>query len=229
MQPDQQQSLISYLSGFVNEERQQLLKRILADRTRYITVVLEDIYYPQNASAVLRTCECLGIQELHIIENKNSYQLNPDVVRGASKWIELVRYKGERQTGSCIEMLKKQDYRIAAMMPDDRSIDLEDLPVDRKLALCFGTEETGLSREFIDNADYRVRIPMHGFTQSYNLSVSAGITLYSVTGRLRNSGCDWMLDANDRASLYIDWLVKSTPNGEILMKRFLEEQSDTGS
>ena len=223
-----QQALISYLSGFAKPERLDVLQRILDQRTRFLTVVLEDIYYSQNASAVLRTCECLGIQDLHIIENNHDYDLNPAVVRGASKWINVLRYNSKKadNTGTCMEKLKQQGYKIVAMALDQKSIDLENLPIDQKLALCFGTEETGLSKRLIELSDYCVRIPMQGFTQSYNLSVSAGISLYSLAGRIRKSETKWQLAANDRSSLYIKWLVKSIPEGKKLMNRFLQEQDE---
>ncbi|PID88492.1 MAG: rRNA methyltransferase, partial [Bacteroidia bacterium] len=81
--------LIDYLSKLITEERRQVLEKVLDQRTRYITVVLEDIFQPQNASAVLRTCDCFGVQNVHIIENENEYRINPDVVKGASKWLTI--------------------------------------------------------------------------------------------------------------------------------------------
>ena len=222
---DKQQNIIDYLSGFINEERRERLRDILRKRTRHITVVLEDIYQPQNASAVLRTCECLGIQEIHVIENHHEYRLNPAVVQGASKWIELVRYNqaGEDNTRACIEDLRQRDYRIIAMDPAPGGKTPEQLDVSEKLALCFGSEEPGLSGTLQDLADDTVRIPLHGFTQSYNLSVSAAISLYSLVTTLRNSGVNWQLGAGDATGLYIKWLAQSTPSGQQLLEDYLEQ------
>ena len=220
-----EQNIIDYLSGFINEERRERLREILRQRTRHITVVLEDIYQPQNASAVLRTCECLGIQEIHVIENHHEYRLNPAVVQGASKWIELVRYNqaGEDNTRACIEDLRQRDYRIIAMDPAPGGKTPEQLDVSEKLALCFGSEEPGLSATLQDLADDTVRIPLHGFTQSYNLSVSAAISLYSLVTTLRNSGVIWQLGAGDATDLYIKWLAQSTPSGQQLLEDYLEQ------
>ena len=220
-----QQQIIDYLSGFINEERRERLREILRQRTRHITVVLEDIYQPQNASAVVRTCECLGIQELHVIENHHEYRLNPAVVQGASKWIELVKHNraGEDNTRACIETLRQRGYRIIAMDPAPGSKTLEQLDVSEKLALCFGSEEPGLSATLQDLADETVGIPIHGFTQSYNLSVSAGISLYSLVTTLRNSGVNWQLGAGDATGLYIKWLAQSTPSGQQLLEDYLEQ------
>ncbi len=222
---DKEQNIIDYLSGFINEERRERLREILRQRTRHITVVLEDIYQPQNASAVLRTCECLGIQEIHVIENHHEYRLNPAVVQGASKWIELVKHNraGEDNTRACIEHLRTRGYRIIAMDPAPEGKTVEQLDVSNKLALCFGSEEPGLSAALKDLADETVRIPIHGFTRSYNLSVSAGISLYSLVTTLRNSGVNWQLDEDDATDLYIKWLAQSTPSGQQLLEDYLEQ------
>lgn len=219
------QNIINYLSTFINEERRERLQHILQQRTRHITVVLEDIYQSQNASAVLRTCECLGIQELHVIENLNEYRLNPAVVQGASKWIELVKHNrpGTDNTRACIENLRQCNYRIIAMDPAPGGKTLEQLDVSDKLALCFGSEEPGLSATLQNLADETVSIPIHGFTQSYNLSVSAGISLYSLVTTLRNSGVNWQLDEQDATDLYIKWLAQSTPSGRQLLEDYLSQ------
>ncbi len=213
------QRLIDYLSGFINEERRKRLQSILDQRTRHITVVLEDIYQPQNASAVMRTCECLGIQELHVIENRHEYQLNPAVTQGASKWIDLVKHRRDAadSTRPCIEELKQRGYRIIAMDPAPAGKTFDELDINDKLALCFGSEEPGLSATLRDMSDETVRIPIHGFTQSYNLSVSAGICLYVLVTALKASNVNWRLDEQDATGLYIKWLTLSTPAGERLL------------
>ena len=228
MTTDKQQNIIDYLSGFINEERRERLEQILRQRTRHITVVLEDIYQSQNASAVVRTCECLGIQELHVIENHYEYRLNPAVVQGASKWIDLIKHNQAEQDNSraCIEKLRQRGYRIIAMDPAPAGKAVEQLDISDRLALCFGSEEPGLSATLQGLADETVRIPIHGFTRSYNLSVSAGISLYTLVTNLRNSSVDWRLDEQDTIGLYIKWLAQSTPSGEHLLEKYLEQFED---
>ena len=223
MATEKQQNIIDYLSGVINEERRERLQQILRERTRHITVVLEDIYQPQNASAVMRTCECLGIQELHVIENLYEYRLNPAVVQGSSKWIDLIRHNREEQDNSraCIEQLKQRGYRIIAMDPAPGGKTVDQLDISDKLALCFGSEEPGLSATLTDLADETVRIPIHGFTRSYNLSVSAGISLYILVTALKNSSVNWQLDERDATDLYIKWLAQSTPSGQSLLEKYL--------
>lgn len=222
---DKQQKIIDYLSGFINEARRERLRKILEQRTRHITVVLEDVYQPQNASAVVRTCECLGVQEIHVIENRYEYRLNPAVVQGASKWIEIIKHNRAEQdnTRACIENLKQCGYRIIAMDPAPEGIAVEQLDISDKLALCFGSEEPGLSAALQDLADETVSIPIHGFTKSYNLSVSAGISLYILVSTLRNSTVNWQLDERDATELYIKWLAQSTPAGEQLLENYLKQ------
>ncbi len=215
--------LIDSLAGVINPQRQELLRQILDQRTRFITVVLEDIYQAQNASAVIRTAECLGLQELHIIENRNEYQLNPAVVQGASKWMQVTRHRSNEQdnTRPCIETLRQRGYRIVAMTLREGSQELESLDLNSKTALCFGSEEPGLSETAHELADEYVNIPMCGFTQSFNLSVSAGISLYHLCGLMRSSSLPWQLEEDDKQNLLIDWLSKSTPTGKVLLQRFL--------
>ena len=216
--------LLEHLLNIINDERCDLLQKVVGQRTRFLTVVLENIYQPQNASAVMRTAECMGIQDLHVIENDNEYRINPDVVQGASKWITLKRYneKDNDNTERCLQQLKKNGYKIVAMTLNDNSIPLEALPLTDKMSLCFGEEDRGLSDTAHEMADYYVNIPMVGFTQSFNLSVSAAVALSYLSHALKNSSVNWQLSEDEKIELMIDWLVKSTPTGESIKKRFLE-------
>lgn len=203
--------LIRELSGFITERRLELFERVLDYRTRYITVVLEDIYQPHNASAVLRSCECFGIQDLHVIENKNEYRINPDVVMGASKWINLKKYRGkEFNTRDAVSDLRRRDYRIIATTTREGAVPLEEFDICRgRFALFFGTELTGLSEDMLEQADEFLKIPMHGFTDSFNISVSAAVILHHLTLKLHDSGIHWKLDGKERDELMINWLRKS--------------------
>jgi len=220
---EQRSNIIAKLTNVINDDRISLLKEVLDQRTRYLTVVLDDIYYPQNASAILRTSECLGIQDLYAIEDKNKLKVNSDVVKGASKWINLRRYNEQDGRNECIEGLKQQDYKIVAMTISEDCIPLEQLPIDKKLALCFGCEETGLHKDIENKADYKVQIPITGFTQSYNVSVSAGISLYYLINRIKESRHNWQLNQEEKEKLLIDWLSKSTPTGNSLLEKYMEE------
>jgi tRNA (guanosine-2'-O-)-methyltransferase len=202
---------IGQLSEFVTKHRMELFERVLDYRTRYITVVLEDIYQPHNASAVLRSCECFGIQDIHIIENKNTYRINPDVVMGASKWLNITRYRKKKfNTPDTVNELRNNGYRIVATTAREGADPLEDLDITRgKFALFFGTELTGLTNEMLELADESIQIPMHGFTDSFNISVAAAIILHHLTMKLHRSEVNWKLNPDERDEIMIRWLKKS--------------------
>jgi tRNA (guanosine-2'-O-)-methyltransferase len=203
--------LIRELSAFITERRMELFERVLEYRTRYITVVLEDIFQPHNASAVLRSCECFGIQDVHVIENRNEYRINPDVVMGASKWINLTKHSGKgSNTRDAVSHLRSRDYRIIATTTREGAVPLEEFNISKgRFALFFGTELTGLSEDMLEQADEFLKIPMHGFTDSFNISVSAAVILHHLTLKLHDSGLNWKLDGKERDELMICWLRKS--------------------
>ncbi len=219
-----QEQLLDYLLSFVSEHKQELFHQIIAERTRYITVVLEDIFQPQNASAVLRSCDVFGVQDIHIIENDNEYTLNPKVVMGASKWIDLHKYnEKENNTLDCINTLKNNGYKVYATTPHTNDCLIEDLPLDNKVALMFGTEMTGLSNVAMTNVDGYVKIPMYGFTESLNISVSAAITLYELSKRLKQSNINWQLNQDEQTELLINWSKKVVKSSELIEKEFLSQ------
>jgi tRNA (guanosine-2'-O-)-methyltransferase len=215
--------LIKYLSGFVTPGRWQNMGKIIRLRTRYITVVLEDIFQPHNASAVLRTCECLGIQDVHIIENKNQYNVNPDVVMGSDKWITLFKYNSKNSNSvSVINNLRKIGYRIVATSLSKKATPLDRFePAGSRCAIFFGTELTGLTEEVLKQADEHLKIPIYGFTDSYNISVSAAIVLSDLLNRLRKSEIQWQLSDPEKEEVLLQWLKNSIKRSDILIEEFL--------
>ncbi len=215
-------ALMNFLREMVNENRLELLERILNDRSRYITVVLEDIFQAHNASAVLRTCDCFGIQDVHIIENRNEYMLNPDVELGSAQWLNIIKYNDkENNTFSAIEKLKQQGYRIVATTPHTDDIALPDFDLKKgKVAILFGTEMRGLSKQAIDQADEFLKIPMYGFSESLNISVSAAIVLQTLRGKLAKSNIKWGLTEDEKEMVRLDWVRNSVNNSTIIERDF---------
>lgn len=215
---EQKKQLLNKLLDFISDHKNQLFDEIIQYRTRYLTVVLEDIYQPQNASAVLRTADCFGIQDVHIIENRNEYIINPEVALGASKWLTLHRYnESENNTLKAIQKLKAEGYRIVATLPHTDDIMLSDLDMDKKTALFFGTELKGLSKVVQEQADVFVKIPMYGFTESYNISVSAALCLQELSNKMRTEDIDWKLSESEILDVKLDWaraVVKEADNVE---------------
>jgi tRNA (guanosine-2'-O-)-methyltransferase len=218
--------LYDRLSEFLSPNKRDLFERLSRERTRHVTVVMEDIYQSHNASAVVRTCDLLGVQDLHVIENRNAYTLNKDVTLGSSKWTDLHRYRGDGDnTAACLTALKKQGYRIVATTPRADNVTPHTIPLDAPLAFCFGTELTGLSDTIMHQADIQLRIPMYGFTESYNISVSAAITLFTVMERLRASDVNWRLDEHALTALKLSWARSTVQSAELLEERFRREAS----
>jgi tRNA (guanosine-2'-O-)-methyltransferase len=187
---------------------------------------LEDIYQDQNAIAVIRSCDCFGIQDLHITEDLHAYQINPNVVRGASKWVSLYRYpRGENSIRQCFENLRGQGYRLVGTSPDKQSTSIHDLPIDLKTAIVFGTEKRGMSAFAKENVDEIVHIPMLGFTESFNLSVSAALVMNELSHRLRTSGLVWGLSTEEKNDLKYEWYRQIVKRSDLLINNYLKEHS----
>lgn len=223
MEIDLKRQLLDYLMGFISENKQSKFKEIIMFRTRYITVVLEDIFQPHNASAVLRSCDCFGVQDVHIIENKNTYKVNEDVALGSSKWLSLIRYnKTNENTLEAYQKLRDKGYKIIAACPHERGCLIENLSLDNKIALVFGTELEGLSSQAIHGADGHIKIPMYGFTESFNLSVSVALSLFHLTEKLRKSDIDWKLTNHEMIDVQLNWARNVIKKADVIEKDFLK-------
>jgi tRNA (guanosine-2'-O-)-methyltransferase len=218
-----QKELIAHLKNFISEKRAQRFDEVIAQRTDHIRVVLENIYQAHNASAVLRSCDCFGIQNVHFIENKNTMKLSDDVAMGSSNWLSIHRHKTENTT-STLQALKNEGYKIVATTPHAKSFTIDNLPIDNKLALVFGTEIEGISADVEAVADYFVKIPMYGFTESFNISVSAALFLYELNKRLRKSEINFLMDESQKEEIYFNWLKRSIEKSEGIIERYLKEE-----
>lgn len=223
MNLDQKKKLLTHLLEFISENKKSKFEEIIQSRTRHITVVLEDIFQPHNASAVLRSCDCFGVQDVHIIENANTYEVNKDVALGSSKWLNLIKYnETEYNTLNAFDKLKKDGYRIVATTPHMNEQVLDELPLDGKIALVFGTELTGLTPQAIEAADEYVKIPMYGFTESFNISVCAALCLFNLSERLRKSEIDWQLREEEKTDVMLNWVRQVINKVDLIEKNFLK-------
>lgn len=203
--------LLHQLTGLVTPQRLQRMDDVLAARTARLVVVFEDVYHPHNASAVLRTSECLGLQDVHIVESTKSFRPLRDIARGSARWLTLRRWGGEHpgDIDACLAALRGEGYAIVATSPDADAVPLSDVPLERPLAVCFGTEETGLSPAAFAAADVKVTIPTPGFTRSLNVSVTAALVLHHLATRIRATQppASWQLPAARRDDLRLLWLA----------------------
>ena len=213
----------NYLKLFVTENRQQRLSEIIANRTRHVTVVLEDLFQAQNISAVLRTCDCYGVQDVYVIQHRNEFEANKEISMGADKWLTIHEFPhSEHNVKECIDRLHEQGYWVAATLPDEQKRTIFDLPVEQKTAFLFGTELTGLSEEAVKYADGNVLIPMYGFTESFNISNSAAIILSHFTEKMRHSSVKWQLSNEEKEELFFNWLQKSVKDPDGLIDYFMK-------
>ena len=224
LQKNEQEYILDHLQHMISEERWKKFQQIISQRTRYITVVLEDIFQQHNASAVIRTCELMGIQDLHIIENRNPYEVNRDIVVGSDKWINIHKYNRQDQnTLQCFKQLRSKGYRIVATSPHKNDVLITELPLNQKTAIVLGNEGDGLSETALQHADAFVKIPMYGFTESYNISVSAAISLYELTGKMRKEVPGWQLTADEKNTLLLDYALKTIKNPRTFLRRMKME------
>jgi tRNA (guanosine-2'-O-)-methyltransferase len=215
------QKLLNYLEGFLTDNRKNLFKKVLDKRTRHFAVVLEDIFQPHNASAVVRTADIFGVQDVHAIENKYTNKVSRHVAKGSQKWVTSKRYKSDGDnTKICLDNLREKGYQIIATSPHNDSCLLQDFDVTKKSAFVFGVEAEGVSNYVKEQADGFLKIPMVGFTESLNISVAAAIILQDVTTKLRDSDINWQLSQKEKDDLYFDWVKKTIKNVEKIEKHY---------
>ncbi|MBU2920741.1 RNA methyltransferase [Winogradskyella psychrotolerans] len=214
--------LLEYLETFLTENRSERFKKVLPFRTKHFTVATEDVYQLHNTSAVMRSCDVFGIQELNIVEEVNSKSIDREIAMGAQKWVDLNRYTS---TTDCIKDLKANGYQIVATTPHIDDCELIDFDIKKKSCFFFGRETEGLSQQVINQADCFLKIPMVGFTESLNISVSAAIILQHVTAQLRKSEIDWQLTEDEIVEKRFDWIKKTIKDYDAIVERFYAKKS----
>lgn len=194
----------------INDNRWQFFEQVIQHRTNYLTVVIEDVEQERNAGALIRSCDSFGVQTLHVIE-KNYRQKVADVIsKGATKWVNVQNYSdGPNPTKNCIETLKQKGYRVAALTPHTNDVELHQYKINQPTALVFGTEQTGVSETVFELADDFIRIPMVGFAESFNISVSAALSMYEFTNQLKDSTIDWKLSQEEKNKALLEWCFRN--------------------
>ncbi|MDO4727891.1 MAG: RNA methyltransferase [Bacteroidota bacterium] len=212
--------LLAYLEEVITTERKEKFVEILKYRSKHFTVAVEDVFQLHNTSAVMRSCEVFGIQEIHVIEQRFGKRIDRQIAMGAQKWVDIHRYKTSLD---CIGELRKKGYQIVATTPHKKSATLSNFDISKPSAIFFGTEKEGLSAEVMQEADDYLYIPMVGFTESLNISVSAAIIIQNLMQRLRESTIDWQLTEEEILEKRLDWTRKSIRNIDFIEKRYLED------
>ena len=213
--------LVEYLETYLTKNRIERFNKVLDNRTKHFTVATEDVYQLHNTSAVMRSCDVFGIQELHVIEERNVKRIDREIAMGAQKWVDLVRH---HSTKEAIKAIKAQGYQIVATTPHEEDCDLADFDFTKKSCFFFGRETQGLSDEVMKAADCYLKIPMVGFTESLNISVSAAIILQAVTQKMRSSNLEWQLTENEKLQKRFDWCKKTIKSFDEILDRYLIQQ-----
>lgn len=214
--------LLNYLETYLTDQRKKRFAEVLENRTRYLTIAVEDVFQMHNASAIVRTCDTFGIQDVHLIEGRFGNRLDKNIALGAQKWVDSYTYDS---SADCIATLREKGYKIVATTPMAGSVSLDEYQLDRKTALFFGTEKEGLSAEVLKEADRAIRIPMYGFSESLNVSVSAAIVLQNLMSALRKSNISWQLSQEEKTEKRLDWAKKTIKNADQIIGRYLSEIS----
>lgn len=209
--------LLHYLEGFLTESRKEKFLDILSRRTNHLTIAMEDVYQLHNTSAVMRSCEVFGVQELHVIEEKFGKRIDREIAMGAQKWVDVFRYNSAQV---CMDALRAKGYQIIATTPHNESCLLHEFDITQRSALFFGTEKAGLSPEIMEQADGFLKIPMAGFTESLNISVSAAIIIQDLTNRLRRSDVKWQLTETEILEKRLVWTKNSIKDVSRIMERY---------
>ena len=215
--------LLRYLESYLTENRKELFQKVLDERTKHFTVVLEDIYQPHNTSAVIRSCDIFGVPDVYTIENEFTNKISRHVARGSHKWVDIHRFKKDiDNTIPCLDHVHKQGYQLIATTPHIDSTYLPDFDITKKTAFIFGREKGGISDIIKERADGFLKIPMYGFTESLNISVAVAIILQHVTNKLKVSDADWQLQSSEKREIYERWVRKTIKNVDMIVDHYLE-------
>jgi len=168
----------------------------------------------------MRSCEIFGIQELNVIEQRYGKSIDKEIAMGAQKWVDINKFDN---VSNCVETLKNKGYQIIATTPHENDCLLDDFDISKPSALFFGTERDGLSEEILQKADGFLKIPMVGFTESLNISVSAAIIIQNLMNRLRNSDIDWHLSEEEILVKRLAWTKNSIKDIKRIEERYFSE------
>ncbi|WP_298148787.1 RNA methyltransferase [Flavobacterium sp.] len=213
---------LHYLETFLTDARKARFDEVLVNRTNHIAVAIEDVYQLHNTSAVLRSCESFGVQQLHVIEERFGKRIDKEIAMGAQKWVDVHRFD---RVDACVLDLKNRGYQIVATSPRGTDCDLHDFDVQQPFVVFFGTERHGLSAEVLDQADRFLKIPMVGFTESLNISVSAAIIIQQLTDRIRREVPHWQLDERSYYETKLRWTKASIKDIKLIEERYFSTLS----
>lgn len=193
---------------YITPRRYEKILSVLNQRTRFLTVVMENFYDPRNASAILRSCDAFGLQDAHIIELNNPHYISKRVCKGSQFWVNRYRYSSVQ---GCLSHLKNLGYQVLFADPDPAFPSIEEISLTTKTAVIFGQEKAGITSETKALAHGGFKIPLYGFVESFNVSVACALTLSHLNTKLRaHPPKDFFLSKKEKEVLLNHWLAKNT-------------------
>lgn len=227
LNPQQRAKLFAYMDTFLKDQRRERLHSVLDNRTHHFCVAIEDLFYERNSGAIIRTADGYGIQNIHVIEPRDSFKskVTNIISKGAEKWVTKTQHDDiENGAKMCIDQLRSEGYQIVATSPHKDGHTIHDFDISKKSAFFLGAEKTGISDFIMEEADTYISMPIYGFTESYNVSVANAILLHELTNRLRKSDIDWKLSESERQDLLLDWTMKSIVSSDMIAEKFMDDQ-----
>jgi tRNA (guanosine-2'-O-)-methyltransferase len=207
MERNEIRALIEKYGYKLTPHRRELLQKVVDQRIRHFTLVLEDLKDPHNISAVIRTCEVFGFQDVHVISEVNPYRVGRSVLKGSYKWLDIYSYS---KRARCLRGLKERGYQIAVASTSAASVTLGEIDFSRPTAFYMGSESMGNHPDTLAAADLRFRIPQYGLTESMNVSVCAGVLVATLDRWLKDHGREnFRLSEADREALLADFFERS--------------------
>ncbi len=196
---------VRFLEQFITEDRKRRINDVLDRRVKRYVIALENIYDPHNISAVLRTADGMGFHTIYVIEKENRLKFSSGVTTGAEKWLEIKIFT---DVESALTELGKRGYKIAAGVLSEESVNFFEYDWDGKWVFLFGNEHEGLTERAVELSDIQFMIPIYGFIQSYNISVSAAITMSHLRFLLEKRGVKGELTSKEKLELEYRWLTR---------------------
>ena len=211
---------LAFLENILTDNRKERFQQVLSKRTNHFTIAMEDVFQLHNTSAVMRSCEVFGIQQLNVIEERYTKSIDKEIAMGAQKWVDVNRFDS---ISGCISSMRSKGYQIIATTPHENDCDLDDFDISKPSALFFGTERDGLSEEVLQSADGFLKIPMAGFTESLNISVSAAIIIQNLMSRLHKSDIKWQLSEDEILEKRLQWAKNTIKDIKRIEERYYTE------
>lgn len=211
-----------YLKQFLTEERLAKIDHFSQESSDFVLPVMDDVYQFRNAAAIIRSVEACAFHKVIAMEEENVFNPNLTVTKGAETWVEVEKMPKNLDS---LKNIKERGYKILAVSLEKNAVMLPDYQVTEPIALVFGTELEGVSKEVIDFADETLAIPMYGFTKSYNVSVAAGICMYELKQKLLRSDIDYKLSEEKLLKMKIRWAVNSMRSGQQIFEKYLKDHN----